>query len=341
MKTFTGGGIMKKAKVTIYEVAGKANVSLATVSRVLNYPEKVKSTTRERVMGVINELGYRPNAIARGLASRKSTFIGIVVPDFSRASVAEAVNGIAMLANQYGYQILVFPAEGEDRSSKDVWADVVASQVDGVLYLNDLVTDKDVQYMNTMSVPIVIVNVLLEEENSMPTVNIDYERAAYEITKKLISRGRKQIMLAQTRRQYSMNNAKEMGYLRAIQEANLNPIILRTSGKPHVNYPVVTDFLRKTTVDAIIGVRDSIAVACLNVAIELGYDVPNTLEVYGFQNTRTALLSRPQLSTIDVPTFEIGKQSMEMLSILMNDEPLDHHAVIVPYGIVERGSTKQ
>jgi LacI family transcriptional regulator len=322
-------------------VAGKANVSLATVSRVLNYPEKVKTATRDRVMSVINEVGYRPNAIARGLASRKSTFIGIVVPDFSRASVAEAVNGIALLANQYGYQILVFPAEGEDRSSKDVWADVVASQVDGVLYLNDLVTDKDVEYMKTMSVPIVIVNVLLEEENSMPTVNIDYERAAYEITKKLIARGRKQIMLAQTRRQYSMNNAKEMGYLRALKEAGLNPIILRTSGKPHVNYPVVTDFLRKTKVDAIIGVRDSIAVACLNVVIDLGQSVPNDVEVYGFQNTRTALLSRPQLSTIDVPTFEIGKQSMEMLSILMNEEPLEQHAVIVPYGIVERGSTKQ
>jgi LacI family transcriptional regulator len=341
MITFTGGTKMKKAKVTIYEVAGKANVSLATVSRVLNYPEKVKASTRERVMGVINELGYRPNAIARGLASRKSTFIGIVVPDFSRASVAEAVNGIALLANQYGYQILVFPAEGEDRSSKDVWADVVASQVDGVLYLNDLVTDKDIEYMKTMSVPIVIANVLLSKENSIPTVNIDYERAAYEITKKLISRGRKQIMLAQTRREYSMNNAKEIGYLRALKEANISPIILRTSGKPHVNYPVVTDFLRKTTVDAIIGVRDSIAVACLNVVIDLGFSVPADVEVYGFQNTRTALLARPQLSTIDVPTFEIGKQSMEMLSILMNEEPLDQYAVVVPYGIVERGSTKQ
>lgn len=138
-----------------------------------------------------------------------------------------------------------------------------------------------------------------------------------------------------------MNNAKEVGYLRALKEANIQPIILRTSGKPHVNYPVVIDFLRKTTVDAIIGVRDSIAVACLNVAIDQGYNVPNDLEVYGFQNTRTALLARPQLSTIDVPTFEIGKQSMEMLSILMNDESLEQHAVIVPFGIVERGSTKQ
>ena len=332
---------MKKPKVTIYEVAGKANVSLATVSRVLNYPEKVKQSTRDRVMEVINELGYRPNAIARGLASRKSTFIGIVVPDFSRASVAEAVNGIALLANSYGYQILVFPAEGEDRSSKDVWADVVASQVDGVLYLNDLVLEEDISYMKTMSMPIVVANVMVDDDQTpIPTVNIDYEKAAYDITQKLIKRGRKQIMLAQTRRYYSMNQAKEMGYLRALKEAGLDPIILRTSGKPHVNYPVVTDFLRNNKVDAIIGVRDSIAVACLNVAIELGHNVPDDVEVYGFQNTRTALLSRPQLSTVDVPTFEIGKQAMEMLTVLMEDGTLDELEVKIPFGIVERGSTK-
>jgi LacI family transcriptional regulator len=103
---------------------------------------------------------------------------------------------------------------------------------------------------------------------------------------------------------------------------------------------VVTDFLRNNKVDAIIGVRDSIAVACLNVAIELGHNIPDDIEVYGFQNTRTALLSRPQLSTVDVPTFEIGKQAMEMLTVLMEDGTLDELEVKVPFGIVERGTTK-
>ena len=88
-------------KVTIYEVALAARVSLATVSRVLNNPEKVKPDTRERVLKVIKELGYRPNAIARGLASRKTTTVGVLVSDITRASVAEMLGWIADIAMKY------------------------------------------------------------------------------------------------------------------------------------------------------------------------------------------------------------------------------------------------
>ena len=76
------------AKTTIYDVAGAAKVSLATVSRVMNNPEKVNKETRDKVLRIIKELGYRPNAIARGLARRKSTTVGVIVSDISRAAAA-------------------------------------------------------------------------------------------------------------------------------------------------------------------------------------------------------------------------------------------------------------
>lgn len=330
---------MNKNKVTIYEVAGKANVSLATVSRVLNYPEKVKPNTRERVLAVIEELGYRPNAIARGLASRKSTFIGIVVPDFSRASVAEAVNGIANLANSYGYQIMVFPAENENRKSKDVWADVVASQVDGVLYLNDLLSESEYEYLKSMRIPVVVANSVIPDPD-IACVNIDYYEAAYKITKSLIQKGRRNVVLANTNRYYSMNEEKEKGYTAAVKEAGLQPKVLHTSGKPEVNRTAIKGFLNNNKVDGVIAVRDSIAVSFMNLAIENGYDVPKDLEVYGFQNTRTALLARPQLSSINTPTEEIGKVAMEMLTVMMEDGNVSEMKVLVPYSIIERGSTK-
>ncbi len=330
---------MNKNKVTIYEVAGKANVSLATVSRVLNYPEKVKPNTRERVLAVIEELGYRPNAIARGLASRKSTFIGIVVPDFSRASVAEAVNGICNLANSYGYQIMVFPAENEDRKSKDVWADVVASQVDGVLYLNDLLSESEYEYLKSMRIPIVVANSVITDPD-IACVNIDYYEAAYKITKSLIQKGRRNVVLANTNRYYSMNEEKEKGYTAAIKEAGLTPRVLHTSGKPDVNRKAIKEFLNNNKVDGVVAVRDSIAVSFMNIAIENGYDVPKDLEVYGFQNTRTSLLSRPQLSTVDTPIYQIGKVAMEILTVMMEDGNVKDMKVLVPYNILERGTTK-
>ena len=124
------------ANTTIYDVAGAAKVSLATVSRVMNNPEKVNPETRARVLKVIKELGYRPNAIARGLASRKSTTVGIVMADVSRAATAQLLGGIIDIAKKYDYAMKVFSmAEHED--IKEAIRTVVAEQVDGILFLND------------------------------------------------------------------------------------------------------------------------------------------------------------------------------------------------------------
>jgi len=329
---------MKQNKATIYSVASKAKVSLATVSRVLNYPEKVKDETRKKVLQVIDELNYRPNAIARGLASRKSTFIGIVVPDFSRGSVAESINGICHLANQYGYQIMVFPAENENRQPLDVWSDVIASQVDGLLYLNDLYDELALEKMKQLNIPIVVASNIIDDDE-IASVNIDYENAAYALTKKLIDRDRKNILFATTSRIYPMNEEKEKGYLKAIEEAGLEPIILKTSGKPKMNYPVISEFLDNNLVDGVVAVRDSIAASIINIAHEQGLEVPEEVEVYSFQNTRTALLSRPKLSTVDVPVYEIGKVAMEILTVLMEDDNVKEMKVTIPYGIIERGTT--
>ena len=89
------------ANVTIYDVAGAAKVSLATVSRVMNNPEKVNPETRDRVLKVIKELGYRPNAIARGLASRKTTTVGVVCADISAASTSNLLSGISEVSKMY------------------------------------------------------------------------------------------------------------------------------------------------------------------------------------------------------------------------------------------------
>src|SRR5690606_33379531 len=120
------------SNATIYDVAGAAGVSLATVSRVLNSPEKVKEETRLRVLKVIKELGYRPNVIARGLASRKTTTVGVVISDITRASVAQMLGGISDIATKYNYSIKLFSIP-EDADVLDALQNIVAEQVDGIL----------------------------------------------------------------------------------------------------------------------------------------------------------------------------------------------------------------
>ena len=323
---------------TIYDVALGAKVSLATVSRVLNNPEKVKPETRDRVMKVIDKLGYRPNAIARGLASRKSTTVGVIVSDMTRASIAEMLGGICDIAKKYKYTIKLFSI-GEFDDVNNVLKDVVAEQVDGVLYLNDELNDFEIKtVVNTFKndpTKIVFCNVA-SSFPEIPSVGIDYERASYEVTKRAIEKGRKDVYLISTARRYAVNDLKEKGYHDAMREHGLEPKVLRTSGDTEINRPYFEEFLKNNKIDAAIAVRDSIAVSFLNIARELKFRIPDDICVCGFQNTKYASLSRPMLSCIDIPVYDIGAVSMRLLTKLMQNEEVNDLIIKLPHVFVQR-----
>ena len=331
------------SKATIYDVAGAARVSLATVSRAINNPEKVKPETRERVLKVIEELGYKPYAFARGLASRKSTIVAVVVPDMGRASIAEMMNGIADIARIYKYSILLYILESEEASEEEILREIIAAQVDGILYLNDEINEKQYDFLktikNTYNIPVVLANTFYPECTDIPSVSIDYERAGYEITKKLIEEGRKDIYMVSTVRKYMVNDLKEAGYLRAIDEAGLERNIMRTSGRISINAEHFNEYFKDSKVDGVIAVRDSIAISFMNIAFENGVSVPEDIGVCGFQNTKYARLSRPQLSCVDVPIYDIGAVGMRVLTKLMNSETITDKVVKLPHSIVLRKTT--
>jgi LacI family transcriptional regulator len=327
-------------KITIYDVASEANVSLATVSRVLNYPEKVKPATRERVLEAINKLGYRPNAIARGLASRRSTTVALIVPDVSRASVAEMINGVTDIARKYDYTVLLKVTNGEQDIEEEIWQEVYAAQVDGIIYLNDELEERNIEQINKTNVPVVLCNTK-EDLNRYPSVSIDYEAAFYEATQRFISEGKKDILFVSTRSAYSVNTLKERGYTRAMAEHNLESKVIRSSGRVNVSYPFFTDYLKTHKPEVALVVRDSIAVSLINAAFAVGYNVPNDIEILGFQNTKYSKMSRPNLSTIDNPIYDIGAVSMRLLTKLMNEEEIDNVNVVLPHDIIWRESTKK
>ncbi len=331
------------SKATIYDVAGAARVSLATVSRAINNPEKVKPETRERVLRVIEELGYKPNAFAKGLASRKSTTVAVIVPDMSRASIAEMMNGIADIARVYKYAILLYILDHEETPEEDILKEIVAAQVDGILYLNDEITEKQYDFLlkikNEYQIPLVLTNTIYPGSDEIPSVSIDYEKAGYEITKKLIEDGRHNIYMVSTVRKYMVNDLKEAGYLRAISEANLTPRIMRTSGRISINTEHFNEYFKDHKVDGIVAVRDSIAVSFMNVARENHVKIPEDISVAGFQNTKYALLARPQLTCVDVPIYDIGAVGMRLLTKLMNQEDITEPRVKLDHSLVLRDST--
>ena len=328
------------ANATIYDVAGAARVSLATVSRVLNNPEKVNEETRKRVLDVIKKLGYRPNAIARGLASRKTTTVGVIVSDISRASVSQMIGGIMDIAKQYDYSIKVFSMHDE-KNIVDFARSVVSEQVDGVIFLNDELSLEEMQTVkqtfDDSNIPFILSNVVWDDE-SVPTVNIDFFKASYDITKQMIEAGRKNIYLFSTVRRYSVNNVKEAGYVKAMQDAGLEPKIFRTSGDPYINCQHFKEFFSYNLIDGALSVRDSIAVSFMNMAQENGKKIPEDILVVGFQNTKYAQLSRPTLTCVDMPVYDLGAVAMRLLTKYMKEEEIEQSRVVLPHTIMYRGS---
>ncbi|MCK4551933.1 MAG: LacI family DNA-binding transcriptional regulator [Tenericutes bacterium] len=333
-------------KATIYNVALKAGVSLATVSRTLNNPEKVKLETRERVLKVIDELGYKPNAFAKGLASRKSTSVAVIVPDMSRASIAEMVNGITAEARKYQYSLILYVLKDENLEESEMLKEVVASQADGILYMNDEINEEQYTMLNTIQedykVPIVLANTLYPYDNKLVTVCIDYFKAGYEITKRLLDKGRKNIFLLTTARKYMVNDLKEAGYIKAMKEAGLETNIVRTSGDISVNTVHFNELFRDSgkKIDGVLAVRDSIAVSFINTMIDRGKKIPKDINVYGFQNTKYASLCRPKLSCVDVPILDIGAKAMKLLKQEMDGETVEQKFNVLHHDIIERGTTK-
>lgn len=325
----------------IYDIAGAAGVSLATVSRVLNHPDKVKEETKNRVMRIIKEKGYKPNANARGLASRKSTTVAVVIPELSRASVAEMIQGIDDAAKKFGYTIRLFINKDMDLE-KDLWGKIIASSVDGILFMNDEMTKEVYQLTDYSPVPVVFVNAL-SKKDTIGSVCVDYEECAYDVTTRMIKKGNKNIVFIGTEHKYTLNEMKQKGYTRAMEDAGLTPKYYYSSGDIKKNEIFFSELLEREIPEVALVVRDSMAISLMNVATKKGIKVPDKLQVIGFQNTRYAQLANPKLTCVEVPIYEIGNTAMSYLTNLMKEDtlkPKKAEKILLAYDIIWRESTK-
>ena len=158
----------------------------------------------------------------------------------------------------------------------------------------------------------------------------------------MISRGNKKIWIVTTVRKYVVNDLKVEGYLKAMEEAGLEPYVLKVPGKTELNQPEYREHLEKDHPDVAIVVRDSMAVSLINVARTLHIEIPQQMQVIGFQNTKYAELSRPTLTCINTPIYELGEAAMDLLTELMEDRLPEGKSInqLIDFDIIWRDSTK-
>ena len=328
--------------VTIYDVAREANVSMATVSRVINGNPNVKPTTRKKVLATIERLGYRPNAVARGLASKKTTTVGAIIPDIASIFFSELARGIEDIATMYKYNMILSNSDANQNKEIQLINTMLEKQVDGIIFMGGNITEEHIEQFSSSPVPVVLAGTF-DETSAIPSVNIDYEQAAYEATTYLINQRSTQPAFITTEQQTTANELKYEGYIRALKNAGIEinePFIIKGESSYNAGLNGVRRLLSlETKPETVFVVSDEMALGVIHGLQDNGYDVPKDIEVFGFNNTRIAMMVRPTLTTVMQPMYDIGAVAMRLLTKYMNKEEVEETNVILPHRIIERNST--
>lgn len=330
--------------VTIYDVAREANVSMATVSRVVNGNPNVKPTTRKKVLEVIDRLEYRPNAVARGLASKKTTTVGVIIPDISNVFYAELARGIEDIATMYRYNIILSNSDQNEAKEIELLDTMYGKQVDGIVMMSENITDSVLEKMEHSPSPIVLAG-SVENTKTIPSVNIDYETAAYEAVSKLVENGHKRIAFVSGPFTAKINkDYKFVGYKKALDEAGIafdESLVLAAEDSYDSG---MEDFENANKITnpptAYFTGSDELAIGIIHAAQEAGKLVPEEIEVISFENSKLARMVRPQLTSMVLPLYDIGAVAMRLLTKLMNKEQVDQQQVVLPHRMEVRQSAK-
>lgn len=331
------------SNITIYDVAREANVSMATVSRVVNGNPNVKPTTRKKVLGVIEELGYRPNIVARSLASKKTTTVGAIIPDISSVFYSELTRGIEDIATMYKYDTILSNSDQNIDKEINLINSMLEKQVDGIIFMGGKITDEHIKQFKTSPVPVVLA-ATYDPTQTLPSVNIDYEAAAYEATMHLMRSEKSQPVFITGEDYVQSNYLKLIGYKRALSELGIEfdeNLVVENSCNYNGGMKSIQKLIKdEYPVNRVFVATDETALGVIHGAQDLGLKVPEDIEVIGFNNTRVAMMVRPTLTTVMQPMYDIGAVGMRLLTKYMNKEEVDEKEVILPHRIIKRNSTK-
>lgn len=333
---------MEKQTITIYDVAREANVSMATVSRVVNGNPNVKPATRKKVLEVIDRLDYRPNAVARGLASKKTTTVGVIIPDVSNIFFASLARGIDDVATMYKYNIILANSDGNDQKEVNVLNNLLAKQVDGIIFMGHHITDEIRGEFSRSKTPVVLAG-SIDPDEQVGSVNIDYTEATKDATSILAKNGNKKIAFVSGALIDPINGQNRIkGYKTALADNGLtyNEGLIFEAEYKFKDGISLAERVRNSGATAAYVTDDELAIGLLDGMIDAGVKVPEEFEIITSNNSLLTEVSRPRLSSVTQPLYDIGAVAMRLLTKLMNKEEIEDKTVVLPYGIDQKGSTK-
>jgi len=315
--------------VRIIDVAKKANVSTATVSRVLSKPNTVTEETTEKVLQVIKELNYQPNALARQLRTLETKTILVIVPDITNPFFSKVLRGIESVAVINGYQVLLGDT-GNDLERENGYLNILLQKkADGMVLLTARMKSKNIEEM-ALKYPVVLACEYIEG-SAIPTVSINNISGAQKATEYLVKLGHKRIGqdrlkgFYQTMARYNLTIESVL-----VQEGNFS----YESG-----FNIMNQFLALNhPPTAVFAANDEMAFGAINAISSKGLSVPHDISVVGFDDIKFSSIFKPTLTTISQPAYEMGTMAMKLLIKLMNKEEIERHQYLMEDQLIIRDS---
>lgn len=306
------------------DVAKLANVSKATVSRVLRNPETVKEQTRQKVLIAIEKLNYQPNLLARQFRRTETKTVLVVVPTIINNVFPQMIGGIDFEATKQGYKVLLGNTNKNPHKTEIFINELKQKQVDGMILLTIPLDEKVITEV-AANYPVVLTSDYNDGFN-IPTVSIDNISSGREATEHLIKLGHTRIAHISGPLEISISRDRLKGYRQALlqHELELDSLLVQEgdnsfeSGYNQMQKLLAIDY----PPTAVFAANDLMAMGVVKAAKAQGLKVPEDIAVVGFDNIMFSDIFEPALTTIEQPFFEMGKRSMELLLQQINGEKI-------------------
>lgn len=338
----------KKDNLTIYDISRKAGVSIATVSRVLNGSDNVHEKTRTKILSIIEECGYKPNAFARGLGLNSMKTIGILFADSSDAYLSKAVFYIEENLRAEHYASLLCCTGYELESKKGAMKLLLDKKVDAVIlvgsnFIYEKDSDNDYIREASKSVPVMVLNARFDCDNVYSLYCDDYNAVKSAVTY-LIEKGRKKILYLYNSESYS-GLLKRKGYISALEAQGIpfnKDLCVFVEGGPddiETFVDTINNLCENGLVfDSVCASEDYLAISALKYAIKKKINVPKDISIIGYNNSSLSLLCEPELSSIDNKLYPLSNKLVENLMKVLKGQEVSK-SIEYPGTLVNRLST--
>jgi DNA-binding LacI/PurR family transcriptional regulator len=332
----------RRRRPTIYDVARLAGVSTATVSRALNRTGQVAEPKRVAIDAAVEQLGYRPNTIARSLVTRATQTIALLLPDITNPFYAELVTGIQALTLERDYTMLLCTTDFDPEQEERYLNLLRAKHVDGALVDGLVLPPERIARFVEDGFPIVCLDRDVSSP-AVPLVQVDNRMGARMATEHLLALGHRRIahiMGAPAR----ISEERLLGYQGALEAAGVGPesALVALGGFTETGGHDAMRGLLASAPDltAVFAANDLSAIGAMNAIVASGRSVPGDVSMVGFDDLRLARFTAPPLTTIRQPAGEIARHSTELLlGMIAGTKPRKLHHLFVPELIVRSSSS--